>query len=783
MQKTKGRNAAGGRQARRGVQRAGSKSLPRRAVSKRVAQSRNAAVTGELPTVLLPWNLGSYEPMNNFHPLFRKWIQTQNGVRFVRPPWANELRHSPRYSEDSGTTHGLKRGFGEIFQFEQAHEFFSIEEFLFASRLSAAAEFHHTIPFTTADRPFFFHCEAIPPIFMPMGFQGQEFDSEVILNILPIYREIFESDYCLAIFSHLQSTIEEFAATFKSDKIRRKLRYLPPAADMYIRKARRDETPIFIFTNSAHQNPNSLILRGGIFAIQILDIVRRERPGAKLLFVGSHAQRLFSEPWGLGESILKHESVREILDRNRDNIVWVNGWLSEHTLDRLLASAHFLLLPSVDLHSSSILRAMGQGCIPVVSNAYGVPELISQRRNGIILNILDSSVSKMTEFGFTNTDHDAFISQFNELRDRVRQEIGKHLDTLIEPRSRLQLSHTMNEEFERRFGRPVDTTIIAKTLRQDRHGIGTSGDVRGFTFDVSRDDFKRVGRQELTRIGNVRVVRYGPNVLSFDEGEIADRRASSLEWFLNSKSKLVHCWSSVSEALAALAHERVNIPHNGRTLLSRHLEGDPMDRAETTLRSNELLARFAEIENVIEDQESWFFTLEAAMGELRSQLRRPEASLVETLGQRLSSLERTMDERTQRLLSLESALREWSSRLISLESMAEDRSNALHDVRKAVEHESAARIQHVDRVDKAINDVRKAAEHESAARIQHVDRVDNALQHVDRVDKALDDVRKTGESMLYSIAMLGRGLEEINEQLFEKKLLLLEASSRLVKGT
>jgi hypothetical protein len=38
--------------------------------------------------------------------------------------------------------------------------------------------------------------------------------------------------------------------------------------------------------------------------------------------------------------------------------------------------------------------------------------------------------------------------------------------------------------------------------------------------------------------------------------------------------------------------------------------------------------------------------------------------------------------------------------------------------------------------------------------------------------------------MLYSIAILGRGLEDIYyEQLFEKRLLLLEASSRLAKGT
>src|SRR5438874_13831914 len=84
----------------------------------------------------------------------------QTSVRFVRPPWAKELCQSPRYREDCSNTQYLEHGFGRVFEFEKAREFFSIQEFIFSSRLSAAAEFHHTIPFTTAKRPFFFHCES-----------------------------------------------------------------------------------------------------------------------------------------------------------------------------------------------------------------------------------------------------------------------------------------------------------------------------------------------------------------------------------------------------------------------------------------------------------------------------------------------------------------------------------------------------------------------------------------------------------------------------------------------
>src|SRR5207248_733535 len=152
-------------------------------------------------------------------------------------------------------------------------------------------------------------------------------------------------------------------------------------------------------------------------------------------------------------------------------------------------------------------------------------------------------------------------------------------------------------------------------------------------------------------------------------------------------------------AAATLANQRADIPHNTRTLLSRQLEADSMNKAEITM-----------IKDIIETQESWFFTFEASMGELRSQLRRLESSLVETMGQRLSSLERTTDEHTQRLLSLETALREWSSRLLSLQSMAEAWSNDLLDVRNVVQHESTTRIQQIDQVNKAQEDVRKTGE-------------------------------------------------------------------------
>jgi len=63
-------------------------------------------------------------------------------------------------------------------------------------------------------------------------------------------------------------------------------------------------------------------------------------------------------------------------------------------------------------------------------------------------------------------------------------------------------------------------------------------------------------------------------------------------------------------------------------------------------------------------------------------------------------------------------------------------------------------------------------EHQSEARIQQTQ----------RMDAAIEDLRKAVESALYTIAMLGIGLDGLEEQLLKKRLSMLEAAHLLAKS-
>src|SRR5579859_8152717 len=146
--------------------------------------------------VLLPWNLGSYQAMNGFHPLLRDWLALQANVDLIRPDWGHELAAPIGLEADEAA---LEHGLGPIFARPEARRFFSVVEFEWLARLSTQVEFHHTVPFTSATRPFVFHCEAMAPIFMPFVLQGTADLHPEFAHLLAIYRRLFESEHCLAI--------------------------------------------------------------------------------------------------------------------------------------------------------------------------------------------------------------------------------------------------------------------------------------------------------------------------------------------------------------------------------------------------------------------------------------------------------------------------------------------------------------------------------------------------------------------------------------------------------
>jgi len=68
------------------------------------------------------------------------------------------------------------------------------------------------------------------------------------------------------------------------------------------------------------------------------------------------------------------------------SIIWAQDYLARHEMNSLMASAHFFLLPSASLHSTSLMEAMRAGTIPVVSNTVGASVYVNDEEHGILLH-------------------------------------------------------------------------------------------------------------------------------------------------------------------------------------------------------------------------------------------------------------------------------------------------------------------------------------------------------------------------------------------------------------
>lgn len=112
------------------------------------------------------------------------------------------------------------------------------------------------------------------------------------------------------------------------------------------------------FTNSLHNGEASFFLRGGHNLVDAyLDAIDR---GANLSLT-----IISSIPKG----------YEQLADSSAaSGITWIKSTVSDDKMAELLRDHHIYAMPSAGLHSYSLLKAIGYGCVPIVSDALGYEE-------------------------------------------------------------------------------------------------------------------------------------------------------------------------------------------------------------------------------------------------------------------------------------------------------------------------------------------------------------------------------------------------------------------------
>ncbi len=341
-------------------------------------------------SVAMPWSLSHYILLNGFHPLYRALVDhAPPGIKLNA--WDNVKLHN-RLASDAATREGVLDAANEARRTSRQsgagpvggayQKYFWPPNQTLTSQLAGDIEFHHTAPYPSLERPFVFHCESFAPVFIPLARQGSG-AFKFHLELREYYRRIFANPLCLGIFSHIPETLESLRRFFSDPVIDRKLigSRIGLSANAIDDPALPEKPALsrarFLFVNSANQNTSNFFLRGGHLVLRFWKEFRASgRDGLLMLRCGRPDDKDLTE-YGVDVSFVKAEIG--------GSIIWAQDYLANHEMNALMANAHFFLLPSVSLHSVSIMQAMTLGTVPVVSDTIGTSVYVTDAEHGIVL--------------------------------------------------------------------------------------------------------------------------------------------------------------------------------------------------------------------------------------------------------------------------------------------------------------------------------------------------------------------------------------------------------------
>jgi glycosyltransferase involved in cell wall biosynthesis len=234
-------------------------------------------------------------------------------------------------------------------------------EYVVEKGVAADVEFLHTIPYHKVKKmPIVLHIEEMRSLFWKRRAASQPLGLPGFGAWYKVRRRL--GTYS-AIITHLRLTSDSIGRFFRSRRIGAKVRYVPLGIERQSDHHRPLGLVRFLFTNSHNGDPNNFYRRGGREVVTAFSRLRDSRKDAELVVVSPDADRL-SLP---------------------DFVTVISRRLEEDELNRQFAAAHAFLLPSVDLHAHSVLRAMSHGCVPIVSDAPGLSEYVTDRETGLIV--------------------------------------------------------------------------------------------------------------------------------------------------------------------------------------------------------------------------------------------------------------------------------------------------------------------------------------------------------------------------------------------------------------
>lgn len=367
----------------------------------------------------LPWRLPHFVPLNGPHPLVQSFLLDNDAVEPIQLEPASTVSQAQRHAVLLGMAQQARplspESTGSFIEWLNFDDQLAIE----AGSPDCDALFLHTTPLYAGSRPWIFHFESFPSLFMPFMFAGATAGIDLASQgYCQRVREALESPQCLRIFSHMRGSLETLNRVFASAVIAAKCHHVPlgirsledPAAG-----AKFDTGgPLrILFTNSLHHDPRSFYLRGGHHLLEAFARLRRQLPDAELTVLSS-----------VPTDLLARFTPMQLAGVN-----WINTRVDDAVLDKLFLGHHLFALPAAGLHSHSLLRAFAHGCVPIVSDALGYEEYTRGIEDSVLtIHGVRDLVYRDEASGWVSDDYKPFTARSESLVRQIHDRVLESAD-------------------------------------------------------------------------------------------------------------------------------------------------------------------------------------------------------------------------------------------------------------------------------------------------------------------------------------------------------------------
>jgi glycosyltransferase involved in cell wall biosynthesis len=365
----------------------------------------------------IPWLLPHYKPLNGPHPLVESFLLGNAAVLPI------EVRRNVPVStaQQTSVLLGLTRQARQLPD-ELTGKFIDWlnipdQALMEAQGADYRALFLHTTPLYTGSRPWIFHFESFPSLFMPFMLAGATRSMDLASpGLLQMIHDRLASADCLRIFTHMRSSLAILNRVYDDPTITAKSHHVPlgiatQPAGAALAKFEQPERLRILFTNSLHQDPRSFYLRGGHHMLAAFSRLRRSLPDIELTVLSS-----------VPEDLLERFTPTQLVGVN-----WINKRVDSAALERLFLDHHFFALPSAGLHSYSMLRALAHGCVPIVSDALGYEEYTQGIEDSVLpIRGVRAMVYRQEPAGWVSDDYTPFIADSEAFVQQIHDRVLEH---------------------------------------------------------------------------------------------------------------------------------------------------------------------------------------------------------------------------------------------------------------------------------------------------------------------------------------------------------------------